>query len=85
MLIKCKMSAGLELKESWDDWCEWDVVVEMLEIAESIDDVRGIDFGDGRIVVLVKRDDVVEVGDRGGELPRDFDCGNGEGTFRRWP
>lgn len=39
-------------------------------MADSIDDARGIDFGDSRIVVLVKRDDVVDVGEGGGELAK---------------
>lgn len=37
------MSAGLETNESCDDLCEWEVAVEMVEMAESMDDVRGID------------------------------------------
>lgn len=37
----------------------------MLEMADSIEDARGIDFGDSRTVVLVRREDVVDVGDGG--------------------
>ena len=44
----------------------------MVEIAESIDDVRGIDLVDGRMVDWVKREDVVDVGEWGGEFPDDL-------------
>lgn len=39
-------------------------------MADSIEEARGIAFGDSRTVVLVKRDDVVDVGEGGGELAR---------------
>ena len=42
----------------------------MVDMADSIEEARGIDFGDSRTVVLVKRDDVVDVGEGGGEPAR---------------
>ena len=85
MWIKCDISAELEWNESSDDFWECEVVVEMLEIADSIDDARGIDLGDRRMVVLVKRDEMVEVGEGGGEFARGVVCGDGDDTFRKGP
>lgn len=56
----------------------------MVDIAESIEDVRGIERRSGRMVLLMKGVEAVRTGDAGGELPRDLDKGTGEETLRSW-
>ncbi len=53
-------------------------------MAESIDDVRGMDRRSGRMVLLAKGVDAVRPGDVGGEFPRDLDRGMGAEIFRNW-
>lgn len=84
VLMRCEISAGFDLNESCDDLWECEVVMEKVEMADSIDEVRGIDFGDGRIVVLVKRDVVVDVGE-GGEFSRALVCDEVDDMFRNCP
>lgn len=71
MWIRCVMSA--ELDESCKDLYECEVAVEIIEMAESIDDVRGIDRDVARIVVSVEGDDVLDEEERGGESCKDWD------------
>lgn len=53
-----------------------------MEIAESMEDVRGISRRSGRMVLLAKGVEAVRTGEAGGELPRDLDRGTGEEIFR---
>ena len=78
------MSVALDMLESWDDLWECEVADEMVEMAESIDDVRGMDRRSGRMVLLEKGVDAVRPGDVGGEFPRDLDRGMGAEMFRNW-
>lgn len=76
------MSVALDMLESWDDLWECEVADDMVEMAESIDDVRGIERRSGRMVLLAKEADAVRMGDTGGEFPRDLDRGTGSEMFR---
>lgn len=60
------------------------MAVEMDDIAESIDDVRGKERPSGRIVVLVKFEEFDRGGEGGGEFLRAWVCGMGEDTLRSW-
>lgn len=54
-------------------------------MAESIDDVRGIERRSGRMVLLLAKGvDAVRTGDAGGELPSDLERGIGEEMLRSW-
>lgn len=54
----------------------------MVEMAESIEDVRGIDRRSGRMLLLVKGVDTVRTGDAGGEFPSELDSGTGDDILR---
>lgn len=54
------MSGVPELRASWDGLCEFKVVKEIPDIAESIDEVRGIDRASGRSAELVRGGGTVE-------------------------
>lgn len=84
MFIRCEMSALLEVKDSGDDFCECEVAVEMVEIAESIDDVRGIGRCSGRVFEGSNGGEAINGGDCGGEVVVGFDCGKGDEIFRSW-
>jgi hypothetical protein len=84
VLIKREISAGLDLNDSCDDLWECEVVMEKVEMADSIDEVRGIDLGDGRTVVLVTRDAVVDVGD-GEEFSQGLVCDEDDDMFPNCP
>ena len=64
--------------------CECEVTEDILEIAESIDDVRGNDLVSGRIVTLLTFVEVDEMGDWGGELSGGMLGGKGEEILRSW-
>ena len=51
-------------------------------MAESIDEVRGIDRRSGRIAPAANGVDAVRTGDAGGEVPRDLGKGPGDEMFR---
>lgn len=53
-------------------------------MAESMDDVRGMERRSGRMVLLVKGVEAVRTGDAGGELPRGWERGSGEEILRSW-
>ena len=76
------MSVLEEVIESCDDLWECEVAEDRVEIAESIEDVRGIDRRSGRLVLLAKGVDVVRMGDIGGEFPRLLVGGTGEEILR---
>lgn len=82
--IRCVMSVLIDVVESIEDLWECEVAEDIVEMAESIDEVRGIDLRSGRIAPLAKGVDAVRTGDAGGELPRDLDNGTGEEMLRSW-
>lgn len=63
------MSVALDMVESWDDLWECEVADDMVEMAESMEDVRGMERRSGRMLLLVKGVDAVRTGDMGGEFP----------------
>ena len=72
----------MDPSESCEDLWECEVAVEMDDMAESMDEVRGKDRASGRIVMLVKFEEFDEGGDGGGELVSAWVCGMGEDRFR---
>ena len=78
------MSVAVDVVESWDDLWECEVADDMVEMAESIEDVRGMERRSGRILLLVKGLDAVRTGDIGGEFPSDLDLDTGSEMFRLW-
>ena len=76
--------SGSPEAESCDGLCECMVPREMVEIAESIDEVRGIGCVSSRFMTPAGGGDVVDRGEGGEELPRWTDSGNGDETFRSW-
>jgi hypothetical protein len=54
----------------------------MFEMADSIEEARGIDFGESPTVIFVNRDDGVDVGEGGGELARWAVGDEDDETFR---
>lgn len=61
-----------------------EALCECFEIAESMDDVRGIGRTAGRAAVSPISGDAVDRGEGGDELPKDLVSGRGEETFRSW-
>ncbi len=70
--------------ESCDGRFECNVPKDIVEIAESIDEVRGIGCASGRKPVAGEGGEAVGRGDGGDDLPRGMDSGNGDETFRSW-
>ena len=68
VFIKCAISGLMGRIESWEDLWECEVAVEIEEIAESMDDVRGNGRASGRIVEVVKVEAAEESGEGGGEF-----------------
>lgn len=62
--MRFEMSAVFGALESSDDLWEWEAEEEIDEIAESMEDVRGITGGSGRSVAP---EEVVVVGETGGD------------------
>ena len=56
----------------------------MVEMAESIEDVRGTGRGPGRIVEFIENVEAIDEYDRGGESPLDLACRSGDDAFRNW-
>ena len=81
--IRLEMSGRPEA-ESCDGLCECMFPREIVDIAESIDEVRGIGRISERFITAVRGGDVVDRGDGGEELPGAVDCEDGEDTFRSW-
>ncbi len=70
--------------ESCDGRCECTFPSDIVEIAESIDEVRGIGCTSGRKPVNGGGDEGVGRGDGGVDSPKWLDFGNGDETFRSW-
>ena len=82
--MRFEISGVLDLSESCEDLCECEVTEDILDIAESIDDVRGNGLVSGRIVTLLMFVEVDEMGDCGGELSGGMLAGKGEEILRNW-
>lgn len=61
-----------------------EVLCECFEIAESMDDVRGIGRTAGGAGVWLGGGDAVDRGEGGEELPEGLNRGRGDETFRSW-
>lgn len=78
------MSGVPAAKESCEGRWVCNIPEDTVEIAESIDEVRGIGRASGRKPVLGGGGEAVDKGDGGDELPKEVPSGNGDETFRSW-
>lgn len=81
--MRLEMSGRPEA-ESCDGRCECIVLRDTFEIAESMDEVRGIGRPSGRFSMPAGAGDVVDRGDGGKESPGCVACSKGDETFRSW-
>ena len=84
MLISLVMSGGLAATVSDEPFCEGDGLIEIVEIAESIEDVRGIFPASARRLEAAKGGDTIVRGEGGEELPDGLRLGRGVEAIRSW-
>ncbi len=84
-MIRLDISGVADAMESTDGFCACEAPKDIDEMAESMDDVRGICRPCGLSFEPTRGGDAVDRGEGGEELPRGLVSGSGEESFRSWP